>query len=113
MFSLYLVRNLTVRLVCDLCRQANFCECVPFALLLVTLIENTGRIHDNLLAAICGILILGRISHGYAFSFIHVPDTTHFTFRKPGMAMTLCSVFGLSVLALYSGLMPLPPPSAI
>src|SRR4051812_26113296 len=48
--------------------QANFCEYVPFALLMLAILE-MSRFSIYVLHAIGILLVVARVLHGYAFSF--------------------------------------------
>jgi uncharacterized protein len=66
--------------------HGNFCEVVPFALVLIILSEVNGI--SPLFLHICGTtLLIGRISHAYGIS-----QKSTFRFRIGGMFLTLTSV---------------------
>lgn len=74
--------------------HANFTETVPFALILLGLIEYNNYIPEWALLSLSSALVVGRALHAYAFSFLH-PIKVHLKYRAPGFALTL-STIGLS-----------------
>ena len=72
--------------------HANFAEYVPFALLLLWLVETTGVPSVVLHVAGCA-LVAGRVAHAYGVS--RSPET--FSYRVFGVAVTL-STIGLASL---------------
>lgn len=77
--------------------QANFCEYVPFALLLLLVGELVG-IDKWFLGLASVVLILGRCLHAYGIS----QEQEELKYRVSGMAMTFTVILGLSVrLMLY------------
>lgn len=79
--------------------HANFVEYTPLTLILIGLLEAQGL--GNLwLHALGGALLVGRVMHGYAFSFTeHSPIG-----RSGGIALTLLSLAIASALALWMGI---------
>ena len=67
--------------------HANFAEYVPLTLLLLYLLETAGG-HHTLVHALCGLLLLGRVSHAYGVS--RVGEVLKF--RIFGMAMTFTAL---------------------
>ncbi len=74
--------------------HANFTETVPFALILLGLIEYNNYVPQWALISLSSALVVGRALHAYAFSFLH-PVKVHLKYRAPGFAMTL-STIGIS-----------------
>lgn len=79
--------------------HANFVEYAPLSLVLLGLLETQGL--GNLwLHVLGGALLLGRIMHGYAFSFTdHSPIG-----RSGGIALTLASLASMAVLCTWMGI---------
>lgn len=79
--------------------HANFVEYVPLGLILLGLLETQGL--GNLWLHVLGSgLLLGRVMHGYAFSFTdHSPIG-----RSGGIALTLLSLSGMAVLCAWMGI---------
>jgi len=63
--------------------HANFAEYVPFALLLITLLE-LNKANAMLLIALCSALLVGRLVHAFGVSM----ENERFVYRVSGMAMT-------------------------
>lgn len=63
--------------------HANFAEYVPFALLLIFLVESTGA-HLLLVHTLGSTLVVARLSHAFGVS----RDPENFRFRVFGMALT-------------------------
>ena len=63
--------------------HANFAEYVPFALLLITLLE-LNKANAMLLIALCSALLVGRLVHAFCVSM----ENERFVYRVSGMAMT-------------------------
>jgi uncharacterized membrane protein YecN with MAPEG domain len=80
--------------------HANFAEYVPLILVLIGFLELSGR-PDWMLHALGATLLMGRLLHGYAFSF-----TKEFVFgRSAGIALTFGSLLAAGTLCLYAGLL--------
>ena len=78
--------------------QANFCEYVPFALLMLAILEVSNS-SIYLLHAIGMLLLVARVLHGYALSF-----TRDFPFgRYWGAVLTFAVLIGEGLLCLYQG----------
>lgn len=70
------------------CRvHGNFAEYVPFALLLIFMLEQKGS-HDLLIHGLCVVLLVGRVVHAYGVSQVQ----ENFRFRVMGMAMTFMTI---------------------
>jgi len=67
--------------------HANFAEYVPFALLVIALIELNKAI-VLLLIGLCSVLLVGRLVHAYGVSM----ENERFAFRVSGMMMTFTVV---------------------
>ncbi len=63
--------------------HANFAEYVPFALLLITLLE-LNKANAMLLIALCSALLVGRLVHAFGVSM----ENERLLYRVSGMAMT-------------------------
>ena len=63
--------------------HANFAEYVPFALLLIALLE-LNKSNSLLLMGLCSALLVGRLVHAYGVSM----ENERFAFRVSGMMMT-------------------------
>ena len=63
--------------------HANFAEYVPFALLLITLLE-LNRASSLLLIGLCSLLLVGRLVHAFGVSM----ENERFIYRVSGMVMT-------------------------
>ena len=63
--------------------HANFAEYVPFALLLITILE-LNKANGMLLMGLCAVLLVGRLVHAFGMSM----EDEHFIFRVSGMVMT-------------------------
>ena len=63
--------------------HANFAEYVPFALLLITLLE-LNKASGLPLIGMCSVLLVGRLVHAYGVSM----ENERFIYRVIGMAMT-------------------------
>jgi uncharacterized protein len=79
--------------------QANFAEYVPLILVLMGLLELGGLPHWAL-HGIGGMLLLGRLLHGYALSFT---ENSPFG-RTAGISLTFLSLLVAGLLCLYRGL---------
>jgi uncharacterized membrane protein YecN with MAPEG domain len=76
--------------------HANFVEYVPLALVLMAVLE-MSRFSIYVLHAVGILLLVGRLLHGYAFSF-----AAHSRFgRRVGAALTLLVLLIEAVLCLY------------
>ena len=76
--------------------QANFCEYVPFALLMLAILE-LSRFSFYLLHAIGMLLLVARLLHGYALSF-----KRDFPFgRYWGALLTFVVMIAEALLCLY------------
>ena len=67
--------------------HANFAEYVPFALLLITLLE-LNKTNAMLLIALCSALLVGRLVHAFGVSM----ENERFVYRVSGMALTFTVV---------------------
>ena len=67
--------------------HANFAEYVPFALLLVALLE-LNKSNSLLLMGLCSVLLVGRLVHAYGVSM----ENERFAFRVSGMMMTFAVI---------------------
>ena len=63
--------------------HANFAEYVPFALLLIMLLE-LKKASAMLLIALCSVLFVGRLVHAFGVSM----ENERFIYRVSGMVMT-------------------------
>ena len=63
--------------------HANFAEYVPFALLLITLLE-LNKASGLLLIGLCSLLLVGRLVHAFGVSM----ENERFVYRVSGMVMT-------------------------
>lgn len=79
--------------------HGNFAEYVPMALLLMAMVELLG-VHAVILHAIGGLLLAGRLVHGWCFLF----TTRNLSARVLGMAMTLFALGVGGGAALWQGL---------
>jgi uncharacterized membrane protein YecN with MAPEG domain len=76
--------------------HANFAEYVPLALLMMAMLELV-RTSIYVLHVLGILLLVGRLLHGYAFSF-----TAHFRFgRTAGTALTIAVIVTEAVLCIY------------
>ncbi len=79
--------------------HANFSEYVPLVLVLMGLLEISGTA-TWIVHAIGGSLLMGRLLHGYAFSF-----TDEFVFgRSAGIVLTFVALLASAILALIAGI---------
>ncbi len=79
--------------------HANFVEYVPLVLLLLALLEISGAA-TWALHLVGGSLLIGRLLHGYAFSF-----TEQFALgRMVGIVLTLVALLAAALTALFTGL---------
>lgn len=78
--------------------HANFAEYVPLTLLLIALLEFSGAPHWQL-HLLGATLLLGRLLHGYAFSF----TKNHVLGRSAGIALTFMALLGSAVLCVEVG----------
>ena len=67
--------------------HANFAEYVPFALLLIALLE-LNKSNSLLLMGLCSVLLVGRLVHAYGVSM----ENERFAFRVSGMMMTFAVI---------------------
>ena len=67
--------------------HANFAEYVPFALLLIALLE-LNKSNSLLLVGLCSVLLVGRLVHAYGVSM----ENERFAFRVSGMMMTFAVI---------------------
>jgi len=67
--------------------HANFAEYVPFALLLIALLE-LNKANSALLIGLCSVLLIGRLVHAYGVSM----ENERFVFRVSGMVMTFAVI---------------------
>ena len=75
--------------------HGNFAEYVPIALLFMALFEiNAAPVW--LLHVLGGLLVAGRLLHGYALSF-----TSYSPLRVPGMGLTLFALAGMVITAIW------------
>lgn len=75
--------------------HGNFAEYVPIALLFMALLEiNAAPVW--LLHVLGGLLVAGRLLHGYALSF-----TSYSPLRVPGMGLTLFALAGMVITAIW------------
>ena len=77
--------------------HGNFCEYVPFAVILLAFVEVAGN-PAWLLHGLCGLLLLGRAVHAFGLS----QPQENFRFRTFGMATTF-AVVGVSSILLITG----------
>ena len=63
--------------------HANFAEYVPFALLLIALLE-LNKANSLLLIGLCSVLLVGRLVHAFGVSM----ENERFAYRVSGMVMT-------------------------
>ena len=63
--------------------HANFAEYVPFALLLMALLE-LNKANSLLLIGLCSVLLVGRLVHAFGVSM----ENERFAYRVSGMVMT-------------------------
>ena len=63
--------------------HANFAEYVPFALLLIALLE-LNEANSFLLVGLCSVLLVGRLVHAFGVSM----ENERFVYRVSGMVMT-------------------------
>ena len=83
-------------------RHSNFAENTPIFLILLALIEMQGHVSELILGILGLTFLIARISHGYAFSKLHEPNSNHFFYRKNGMIATIGCIAFCVLLALYS-----------
>ena len=67
--------------------HANFAEYVPFALLLIALLE-LNKANSLLLIGLCSVLLIGRLVHAYGVSM----ENERFAYRVSGMLMTFAVI---------------------
>ena len=67
--------------------HANFAEYVPFALLLIALLE-LNKANSALLIGLCSVLLVGRLVHAYGVSM----ENERFAYRVCGMLMTFAVI---------------------
>ena len=67
--------------------HANFAEYVPFALLLIALLE-LNKANSLLMIGLSSVLLVGRLVHAYGVSM----ENERFAFRVSGMMMTFTVV---------------------
>ena len=67
--------------------HANFAEYVPFALLLIALLE-LNKANSLLLTGLCSVLLVGRLVHAYGVSM----ENERFAYRVSGMLMTFAVI---------------------
>jgi len=67
--------------------HANFAEYVPFALLLIALLE-LNKANSTLMIGLCSVLLVGRLVHAYGVSM----ENERFAFRVSGMMMTFAVI---------------------
>ena len=67
--------------------HANFAEYVPFALLLITLLE-LNKANAMLLFALCSVLLVGRLAHTFGVSM----ENKRFVYRASVMVMTFTAI---------------------
>ena len=79
--------------------HGNFAEYVPMALLLMAMAEFLGA-GAALLHAIGGLLLVGRLAHGWCFLF----TDANLNARTAGMAMTLAAIAIAGSVSLWGGL---------
>jgi hypothetical protein len=79
--------------------HANFAEYVPLILVLMVALELCGTPKWQL-HALGATLLVGRLLHGYAFSFTQ----EHVFGRSAGIALTFVSLLGAGLLCVYAGL---------
>ena len=77
--------------------HANFAEYVPLVLVLIGFLELNDAPKWEL-HTLGGMLLVGRLLHGYAFSFTE----SHVVGRSVGIALTLTSLLGAAVLCVYT-----------
>ena len=79
--------------------HANLADYVPLVLVLMGLLELSGTA-SWILHAIGASLLVGRLLHGYAFSF-----TDKFVFgRSAGIALTFVALLASGILAMMAGI---------
>lgn len=79
--------------------HANFAEYVPLILVIMAMLETQG-LPGVALHVLGGMLLLGRLLHGYAFAF-----TANQPFgRTAGIALTFLSLLGAGGCAVWLGL---------
>lgn len=83
-------------------RHSNFTENVPFALILLGIVEYNNYVPEWAVMALSSVLVVGRILHAYAFLYLH-PIKIHLKYRAPGFAMTLSSIGISGTIALIGG----------
>lgn len=79
--------------------HGNFAEYVPITLILMAFAELLGT-GDLVLHAIGGLLLIGRISHGWCFLFTE----RNLKARVVGMALTLSSIAIGAIVCLWASL---------
>jgi uncharacterized protein len=77
--------------------HANFAEYVPFALLLIYLVEQTGT-NAGFVQALCLSLLIGRISHAVGVSRVK----ERLAFRVVGMVLTLTPILSAAVQLMWT-----------
>jgi hypothetical protein len=82
--------------------HSNFTENVPFALILLGIVEYNNYVPEWAVMALSSVLVVGRILHAYAFLYLH-PIKIHLKYRAPGFAMTLSSIGISGTIALIGG----------
>lgn len=79
--------------------QANFAEYVPLTLVLIGFLEMSGQA-KWIIHLLGSTLLLGRVMHGYAFSF----TSEHVFGRSAGIALTFLSLGVASALCIFSSI---------
>ena len=79
--------------------HGNFAEFVPIALLLMAMVELLG-VGAAVLHAIGGLLLAGRLTHGWCFLF----TDANLIARRAGMIMTLAAIAIGGGISLWLGL---------
>lgn len=82
--------------------HANFTETVPFALILLGIVEYNQYVPEWALISLSTTFVLGRIVHAYAFYFLHSLKV-HTQYRVPGFASTLATIGISGAIALIGG----------
>lgn len=77
--------------------HSNFSEYVPFCLILIYLVVQSGA-HPFLIHALGSVLVIGRLSHAYGLS----QEKENFRFRVTGMLMTFAVLLSCAVYLLMT-----------
>lgn len=84
--------------------HGNFTENVPIALLLLLGLEIQSLVPSSIIGSLATMFVIGRLSHAYAFYYIH-PIMTHLRYRTIGMVLTTTFTAVAALLLLVTNLL--------